>query len=92
MQKMNYAAGLDMHHPHLLRICPSRTSPGTGYVASANANLYSYIRHEQSPWQPRGSLFVGYNALRGAVGFLHSKVRAQDVLHRAVHAGLLSRC
>ena len=74
-REMNIAAGLDMHHPHLLRILSFSDIPRDWLCCELlNANLYSYIRHGQSPWRPRGSLFARLLApIASAVDFLHSK-------------------
>ena len=74
-REMNIAAGLDMHHPHLLRILSFSDIPRDWLCCERlNANLYSYIRHGQSPWRPRGSLFARLLApIASAVDFLHSK-------------------
>lgn len=70
------SAGMDMYHPHLLRILSFSTEPGKWMCCELfDANLFKYILNTR-PWrvEPHVHLFTRVmSPIASAVAFLHSK-------------------
>jgi len=83
-REMNIAAGVDMNHPHLLRILSFSEVPRDWICCERfDANLMSYIR-ATTPWRARSEYFVRVlSPIGDAVDFLHAK----NYVHKDIHSG-----